>query len=340
MGVKRTCCIWLGLGAASYLVRWYFIGRLYNSKRKFESRELIVVTGATSGIGLAVVVDLLSRGCHVVIGSHSLATGRIIGNQLHEQHPSAHVDVFELKLESLDSVVEFSEKVRGLGKPVYALVNNAGVFYAPPSLTSDGIEYTYQVNYLAPFLLTLRLLPLLKQLQGDTRIVNVVSQAHRAIAEAPTDSNYYTAPFQDTGSARFWAYQYSKLCLVAFSHRLSQLLATGAAVDGGLSVHCVDPGNVETAIFRHFPPLANRVAFLLQKPVRLLLVKTPFEGAQGVLYSLLSEQKPPFYLRRFWGPSSSDIGDVNPLVYNPSFSNALWIRSRRQCRHHLLEMIV
>uniref|UniRef100_A0A182N5E1 AAA+ ATPase domain-containing protein n=1 Tax=Anopheles dirus TaxID=7168 RepID=A0A182N5E1_9DIPT len=337
MGLFKKCCVLIGLGSVAYFVRWYYIGRLYESKRKFQNGEVIVLTGANSGIGLATLTELAGRGCHLVIGTRSVTVGQDIRDKLLHQHPVATVDVFELKLESLASVAEFSENVRNLGKPLYALINNAGVFYAPPSLTDDKLEYLYQVNYLAHFLLTLRLLPALKQHPADSRIVNVVSQAHRSVTEVSTDDSFLGALFQDTPSNRFRAYQYSKFCLVQFSYRLSQLLAVGSS--NIPSVHCIDPGNVETAIYRHFPPLANRLFFYLQKPLRVLLVKTPHEGAQALLYAVLSEQKPPFYVRRFWGERASDFDEINPLVRKEPLADSLWKRSRQQCSHHLLEMM-
>ncbi|XP_049547679.1 retinol dehydrogenase 12-like [Anopheles darlingi] len=342
MGLLSMCGILVGFGSVSYCVRWYYIGRLYESRRKFEKEELIVVTGATSGIGLATVTELVDRGCHLVIGCRSLVAGCAIRDQLLLlRNPAARVEVFELRLESLASVVEFSESVRLLGKPIYALINNAAVFYVPPKRTENGHEYTYQVNYLAPYLLTLRLLPLLKQREGESRIVNVVSQAHRAIAEARVDESSILTPSNDTVSTRFCAYQYSKLCLVAFSHQLALLLSTGQGpLSSGVSVHCIDPGNVETPIYRHFPPLANPVLYYLQKPLRFFLIKTPREGAQGILYCVLSEQKPPFYVRRFWKTDQSDSSDINPLIYQPTTGQAIWKRSRQQCNDFLLEMSV
>uniref|UniRef100_A0AAG5D2J4 Dehydrogenase with different specificities related to short-chain alcohol dehydrogenase n=1 Tax=Anopheles atroparvus TaxID=41427 RepID=A0AAG5D2J4_ANOAO len=338
MGWMRKCCILVGLGSISYLVRYYFIGRRYVSKRTFQNNELIVITGANSGIGLATFTDLVGRGCHLVIGTRCSETGRTIRDQLLQDHPAASIDVFELRLESLASVVKFSESVRELGKPLYALINNAGVFYAAPSLTEDNLEYTYQVNYLSHFLLTLRLLPLLKQHPSHSRIVNVASQAHLAVAQPPIGDGFYGGLFEDSGANRFRAYQYSKFCLVQFSYRLAQLLATDS---NGVSVHCVDPGNVETAIYRHFPHLANRVLFCLQKPLRIFLIKTPYEGAQGILFAVLSEQKPPFYVRQFWAKQSrTPREEINPLVYKVVLADSLWRRSRQQCNHHLLEMII
>ena len=127
--------------------RWYYIGRLYRNKRVFHGRELIVITGATSGIGLALANELASRNCHLVLGCRNLTNGILVRKELEQQvGPANTVDIFELDLSSLKSVVGFVDSVNSLRKPIYALVNNAGIFYAEPGLTIDGIEQTFQVS--------------------------------------------------------------------------------------------------------------------------------------------------------------------------------------------------
>ena len=89
------------------------------------------------------------------------------------------------------------------------------VFFAHPHDTEDGYDYTFQVNYLGQFLLTYLLLPALRKYQGS-RIVNMSSRAHFNIGEFPNLD--FHRKFEDSFNNRFEAYQYSKLCLVMFSH--------------------------------------------------------------------------------------------------------------------------
>uniref|UniRef100_A0A1Q3F6R1 Putative dehydrogenase with different specificities related to short-chain alcohol dehydrogenase n=1 Tax=Culex tarsalis TaxID=7177 RepID=A0A1Q3F6R1_CULTA len=331
MGLLSKIAILLGVGTITYVIRWHFIGRLYRSKRTFSSKDLIVITGASSGIGLASVKDLVKRGCHLVLGCRNEAAGQQVCKQLRQQFgPEVLVDVYYVDLGSLKSIVSFVDQVGLLRKPVYALVNNAGIFYAPPAPTADQIEQTFEVNYLGHYLLTILLLPKLKQHPGGSRIVNVVSRAHQAVERFP-DTELHQL-YDDSPQNRFRAYQYSKFCLVLFAHKLSSIL-----VNSKVTVHCVDPGNVETAIYRHFPQLNNSFLYCLQKPVRLLAVKTPREGAQALLYAVLSDQTPPFYLSSH-RPKESDKSEVNPRIYNPILGDTLWTLSRQMCRVHLLEM--
>lgn len=111
------------------------------------NRELIVITGATSGIGLAVVRELVSRGCHLVLGCRNKVASVKLFKDLEKQFGSdIEVNIFDLDLCCLNSVTAFVDKVNALEKPIYALVNNAGIFYAPPATTVDGLEQTFQVT--------------------------------------------------------------------------------------------------------------------------------------------------------------------------------------------------
>lgn len=301
---------------------------MYRSNRKFASKDLIVITGATSGIGLAVTKELAGRNCHLVLGCRNIHAGERIRKQLKKEFGhSILVEVFPIDLSCLESISSFVDQVNRLNKPIYALVNNAGIFYAPPSLTIDQIEQTFQVNYLGHFLVTVLLLPKLKLHQLGARIINLTSKAHQANEYFPDlELHHY---FDDSHVNRFRAYQYSKFCLVVFAHKLSSILANTL-----VTVHCVDPGNVETNIYRHFPQLANKVLFCLQKPIRVLVVKTPREGAQSVLYAILSSPTPQFYICSHYQAKA----ELNPRVYSPILGDALWTLSRNMCRSHLLEM--
>lgn len=277
--------------------------------------------------------DLATRSCHLVLGCRSLERGRFVRDQLQLRtgREGTTIDIFELDLASLDSVVRFVDNVNKLQKPIYALVNNAGAFYVQPTLTGDGIDHTFQVNYLSHYLLTLLLLPKLKQYSGNSRIVIVSSNAHRSVERFP-DLELHRV-FEDTPQNRFRSYQYSKFSLVLFAYKLSSILA-----NSNVSVHCVDPGNVETNIYRTFPPLSNKLLFYLQKPLRIFLIKTPREGAQGLLLAIVSPDVSRFYIARHHS-DEDETRTINPLIYNPILADTLWTLSRKLCSEHLLEMI-
>lgn len=199
-------------------------------------------------------------------------------------------------------------------------MNNAGVFYAKPANTIDGIEVTFQTNYLSSFLLSLLLLPALRK-HSSSRIINVSSRAHLVPTEIPNPE--FHQAFEDTSTKRFEAYQYSKFCMTLAAHHL-----VGVLNNSTVRVHCVDPGNTETSIFRSFPPLADPLFFALQKPIRFFVVKTPHEGIQSILHGLLAVD-PPFYIENL------SAGETNQRILYPTLSNTVWQMSRNMCRNYL-----
>lgn len=239
---------------------------------------------------------------------------------------NSQITIRHLELKSLSSVAAFAQQINADAQPIYALVNNAGIFYAPPALTEDRLEATFQTNFVAPFLLTLLLLPSLRASPDGARIVNLSSKAHLAATDLPNPQFYQ--PFEDTTTNRFTAYQLSKFYLVLFAYRLHVILEPSS----GVSVHCVDPGNVETGIYRSFPPLADPLWFALQKPIRVFCVKTPLEGSQGVLHTLVRRATPPFYLEHLNESRAFHYRTVDPCL-----SEALWRATRRMCQPHMTE---
>lgn len=259
-----------------------------------------------------------------MLACRDIEKGVQISREITSSTNNTRISVEHLDLTSLASVSEFAQRIINLNEPVFALVNNAGIFYAKPSNTVDGIEVTFQTNYLSPFLLSLLLLPALRK-HSCSRIINLSSRAHLIPTEIPNPEFHQT--FEDTPLKRFESYQYSKFCLTLSAHHLSEILD-----QTNVRVHCVDPGNTETNIFRSFPQLANPVSFALQKPIRFFCVKTPSEGIQPIVHGLLANE-PPFYIENL------SEGTINRRVLYPTLSNTIWQMSRNMCKSHLTSSI-
>jgi retinol dehydrogenase-12 len=277
-----------------------------------------VITGCTSGLGLKLAEELSKKKATLILACRDLEKARKIRDRLIVESGNSRITVEQVDFTSLQSVQELAERIIQSTSRIFALVNNVGIFYHPSEETKDNLEITFQTNYLSHFLLTLKLLPLLREQEKDARIIFVGSKAHLCVDRCPQKELHQT--FEDSRDNRFLSYQYSKFCLTLFGKRLSNILSSPTH----LSVHCVDPGNVETQIFRHFPQLSNPWLYLLQKPLRLLLIKTPLEGIQGILFALLSDKKPGFYIE---GIENSER--YNPLVLNPLLGDILWQLSRQ-----------
>ncbi|GJM90012.1 hypothetical protein PR202_ga06248 [Eleusine coracana subsp. coracana] len=140
----------------------------------------IIVTGATSGIGLEIARQLALAGAHVVMAVRRPKVAQELiqkwQNESSENGRPLNAEVMELDLLSLDSVVKFADAWNARMAPLHVLINNAGIFAIgePQRFSKDGHEEHMQVNHLAPALLAMLLMPSL--LRGSpSRIVNVNS---------------------------------------------------------------------------------------------------------------------------------------------------------------------
>ncbi|KAJ8539243.1 hypothetical protein K7X08_013495 [Anisodus acutangulus] len=214
-----------------------------------------IVTGATSGIGLEIARQLAESGANLVMAvrntnfAHQLIQKwqrNVTGSTR-----SLSIDVFELDLFSLESVVEFAQEWNSRLKPLNVLINNAGIYSIgqPQKKSEDGYETHLQVNHLAPALLSVLLLPSLQR-GSPSRIVNVNSLMHIIGSVDSQDMNFLT---KKNKFASRKAYSSSKLAQVMFSSMLQKHLPA----DTKIHVLCVEPGAVRTNVTRDLPRILN-----------------------------------------------------------------------------------
>jgi NAD(P)-dependent dehydrogenase (short-subunit alcohol dehydrogenase family) len=202
------------------------------------SDNSIVVTGATSGIGLAVAEKMARAGAFVIgIGRSAERNAKAVGG-IKSNVPDARVTYLLANLASQDQVRrvagEIGNTLEGAGfAQLDVLVNNAGVYMARKVMTEDGIETTFAVNHLAGFLLTHELLSLLQR--GHGRILTTSSYSHRT---TPLCLGRVVSPWPHIG---LMAYKRSKLSNVLFTYELNRR-------NLGVTAFAVDPGLVNTAI--------------------------------------------------------------------------------------------
>ncbi len=134
--------------------------------------KLAIITGADGGMGTEITRAVAQAGYHVIMLCYTLFKGEERKNQLILETGNKEIEVRQVDLSSMASVTNIAEDLLGRGKHIDLLMNNAGTMSSGGLITTeDGLEYTVAVNYVAPFLLTLKLLPLM----GRDRIVNMVS---------------------------------------------------------------------------------------------------------------------------------------------------------------------
>jgi NAD(P)-dependent dehydrogenase (short-subunit alcohol dehydrogenase family) len=126
-----------------------------------QAGRRVVVTGANSGTGKEAARRLAGAGAHVIMAVRTVAKGEQARSEILASDPGAQLEVRRIDLADLASVREFSDGLLAEGAPVDVLINNAGVMAPPERMTTaDGFELQFGSNFLGPFALTVRLLPL------------------------------------------------------------------------------------------------------------------------------------------------------------------------------------
>lgn len=248
-----------------------------------------IVTGSTSGIGLEMARQLAESGASVVMAvRNQSAAHSLIKNWQNKWSGTGQVldiEVMELNLLSLQSVVEFANTWNSRSRPLQVLINNAGIFSIgePLKFSKDGYETHLQVNHLAPALLSVLLLPYL--IKGSpSRIVNVNSTMHYVCTVDTNNMNF------DLGKGEFTslkAYSISKLAQVMFCSILHKHLPA----EVGISVVCVSPGSVQTNVARDVPRIV-KVAYNL-----IPFLFSPQEGSRSALFAATDPQIPDYCKR-------------------------------------------
>ncbi|MCI4337405.1 MAG: SDR family oxidoreductase [Thermoplasmata archaeon] len=198
------------------------------------SGYVVVVTGATSGIGLETVRAVLALGATVVAVGRDASKLEEMATNLTPPPGGGRLEVARADLSRRDEVDRLADELTGRFPRIDVLINNAGAVFSHRELTADGHERTWALNVLAPFLLTHRLAPRLVK-SRPARVVNVASSAHFG----------YSLDLEDLEGARkyhgFRQYGRSKLALVLLSYEFAERFR-----GSGVTVNSLHPGFVRT----------------------------------------------------------------------------------------------
>ncbi|KAI0180779.1 NAD(P)-binding protein [Hypoxylon sp. FL1284] len=211
--------------------------------------RVYIVTGGNSGIGYYTVVHLAKHGAHVYMGVRSPSKGAEAIANIKKMHPSANVDLLQMDLKDLSSVVAAAKRFLDLQTALHGLVNNAGVMATPFEITKDGHEGQWQTNYLSHWVLTEHLLPVLlrtagTQPRGAVRVVNVASSGHLM---GPKDGIHLADPSLKDSSP-WLRYGQSKLGNILHARTLHLRYGPGSApaAGGEIWTASIHPGVIET----------------------------------------------------------------------------------------------
>ncbi|XP_054152544.1 retinol dehydrogenase 12-like [Oppia nitens] len=255
-----------------------FIGWRYECKsNKQLDGQLVVITGANTGIGKETARDLAKRGAKIIIGCRDESRANEAINDIKREIPLADIMAIKLDLSSLKSIRKFAETLANNYQSIAILINNAGVVMEEHKLTDDGFEMTFGTNHLGHFLLTLLLLPLLQK-APKARVVNVSSYLYTVGTINFDDINGLNNPYNGTV-----AYCNSKLANNLFTWELAKRLGP----DSTVTTYAVHPGGVRTDIHR------NRTSNIQRKLIGLfglIFCINAKSGAQTSIYCAVDER--------------------------------------------------
>jgi NAD(P)-dependent dehydrogenase (short-subunit alcohol dehydrogenase family) len=273
-----------------------------------DERRVVVVTGASDGIGAAAARMLARRGDEVVIIGRSPGKAHAVAAEIGAE---CHVADFA----DLHQVRDLARELRTRHSRVDVLLNNAGLISgAERTVTADGHELTFQVNHLAPFLLTMLLRDPLVAARG--RVITTSSRAGAA-----RDARVVPGDLDMAGSYDgLRAYKASKLANVLFTRELARRWGPL-----GISAAAAHPGIVRSRWGRSGPPA---VRLVVNSPFRLAM-RSPERGADTLVWLATSVPGSAW-------ESGGYFADRKPAMASPAAGDAnlaaeLWDRSAQMC---------
>ncbi|HEY4844739.1 MAG TPA: SDR family oxidoreductase [Candidatus Dormibacteraeota bacterium] len=267
--------------------------------------KVVLITGGTGGIGKATATGLATIGARVGITGRDLARAEHAAAEIRAASGNPAVDAFAADLTSQAEVRRLARVVLDTYPRLDVLINNVGGFWAHRHPTADGLERTFALNHLAPFLLTNLLLDRLKA-SAPARVVTVSSGAQ----------SMGRIDFDDLQGARNYsgqrAYNQSKLANIMFTNELARRLE-----GTGVTANSLHPGVVRT----NFGAEDQAWFFTVISRVARPLLKTPAEGAQTPIYLVSSPDMAgvtgQFFVNR--KPKTA-----NKLAYDTNMTARLW----------------
>jgi len=294
------------------------------------SGRTVLVTGASSGIGLAVARRLAAAGARTLLACRSDERAAAALATIRASVPAARAEYVRLDLACLESVEEAAAEIADRAGELDVLVNNAGVMTPPPGHTADGFETQIGTNHLGHFALTGRLLPLLLTAE-QPRVVTVSSLAHRvAVRSELTD--FKTLP----RGSNWLGYARSKLANLLFAFeldrrangRLCSLAAHPGVTRSQLATHAQGGGR------RWIGPVFRQGAWLISQPTE--------QGAEPIVFAAAARaalaadparrgRERELIGRRYFGPrglggmrGASTAAEASGLALNRELAQRLW----------------
>eukprot|EP01038_Epipyxis_sp_PR26KG_P010105 gene10105-13581_t len=295
----------------------------------------VIITGSNTGLGFETARVLASCGAIVTVACRSKENGNIAVQKIVQEFPNAKVQFMQLDLGSFVSIRNFVEEYKITRNPIHILINNAGVMACPRSLTTDGLEVQFGVNHIGHYLLTTKLLDVIKTsgtVDSPSRIISLSSFGNWFFSP---DCGIRLDDLSGEKDYQIWErYGSSKLANILFTKHLQELMTEEKSPVVAVSLH---PGVIaETELMRHsnFSYYMSIAGALVRKGTMTRFMsayqKNIKEGAATSLFCALSPSIEP---GAHYADCNIDTLYVHPKGYDKELAKNLWeeIFSYQQC---------
>ena len=266
------------------------------------TRRTIVITGASDGIGAAAARRLRQSGDNVVVVGRSESKAAAVAAELDAAH-------FVADFSDLSQVRALADKIRSEYPRIDVLANNAGGMFTKVHETADGHEITFQVNYLAPFLLTTQLMDVL--VDSRATVINTTSSSQKLLPRVTID-DIETTDRHRPGTA----YALTKLAIVLFTRELHRRYHAS-----GLSAATFHPGYVDSNFGE---ASGSRILHFMKHhmPITARFTTTPDQGADQLVWLASSTPGVDWTPGEYY--SKHKIAKANRTAYDPRLGRELW----------------
>jgi len=276
------------------------------------SGKTVLITGGTGGIGRATAVQLASMGARVGITGRDAGRAQRAAAEIASESGSGVVDVFVADMSSQDEVRRMADEVLAAYPRLDVLVNNVGGFWSHRHVTVDGLEHTFALNHLAPFLLTSLLAERLIS-SAPARVVTVSSNA-QGIGKIDFDDLMGERTYSGQR-----AYNQSKLANVMFTYELARRFR-----GTGVTATALHPGMTNTSFSVDDPSGAFAPLVAVMRP----FMRSPQKGAETPVYLASSPEVEGLTGQYF---ANRKAKRSNPASYNEATTARLWMVSTDLC---------
>jgi retinol dehydrogenase 12 len=241
--------------------------------------RVVVITGATSGIGQVAAERLAGKGARIIQVARNRERAEAAMKRLRERSPGVAHAIYYADLLRLNEMKRVASEIAATEPRIHVLINNAGAMFSSRQLTEDRLERTFALNHMAYFVLTHELRGKLIA-SAPARVVNTASDAHESATLDFADlqsATAYRGSWRESlryGGPGFKVYGRSKLCNILFTRELARRLA-----GTGVTANCLHPGFVATRF-------GDQSGGLISLGVRAakLFALSPDEGAETLVY--------------------------------------------------------